>query len=63
MCFDSKILALVLLGLVFSCSPYRKIQKIKNGDTVSVRGFGRFVFTGVLQETRKGKLRAKVEVF
>ena len=38
-------------------------QKIKSGDTVSVRGFGRFVFTGVLQETRKGKLRAKVEVF
>ena len=38
-------------------------HKIKTGDTVSVRGFGRFNFLGILQETRKGKLRAKVEVF
>lgn len=38
-------------------------HKIKVGDTISVRGFGRFIFSGVLQETRKGKLRAKVEVF
>ena len=38
-------------------------HKIKVDDTISVRGFGRFNFMGVLQETRKGKLRAKVEVF
>ena len=38
-------------------------HKIKINDTISVRGFGRFNFTGILQETRKGKLRAKVEVF
>ena len=38
-------------------------HKIKVNDTISVRGFGRFNFMGVLQETRKGKLRAKVEVF
>lgn len=38
-------------------------HKIKTGDTISVRGFGRFNFLGILQETRKGKLRAKVEVF
>lgn len=38
-------------------------HKIKVNDTISVRGFGRFLFLGVLQETRKGKLRAKVNVF
>jgi RNA-binding protein YlmH len=38
-------------------------HKIKVNDTISVRGFGRFNFMGILQETRKGKLRAKVNVF
>lgn len=38
-------------------------QKIKPDDVVSVRGFGRFIFSGILQETRKGKFRAKAEVF
>lgn len=38
-------------------------HKIKDGDIISVRGFGRFKWCGMLQETRKGKLRAKVEVF
>ena len=31
MCFDSKIFALTALVLVFSCSPYNKMQKIRNG--------------------------------
>lgn len=38
-------------------------HKLKPCDVVSVRGFGRFNFKGVLQETKKGKLRAKTEVF
>ena len=32
MCFDSKILVFAVLVLALSCSPYRKMQKIKNGD-------------------------------
>ena len=31
MCFDSKIFALTALVLVFSCSPYNKMQKIRSG--------------------------------
>jgi len=33
------------------------------GDTISVRGFGRFVYEGVEGETRKGRLRAEVRIF
>ena len=32
MCFDSKIFVLIVLVLVFSCSPYSKMQKIRNGN-------------------------------
>lgn len=32
MCFKLKILLLPALALIFSCSPYRKVQKIRNGD-------------------------------
>ena len=31
MCFDSKILVLSIMVLVLSCSPYSKMQKIRNG--------------------------------
>lgn len=33
------------------------------GDTVSVRGHGRFIYRGIKLETRKGKLRITVQVF
>lgn len=36
---------------------------LKNGDTVTARGFGRFVYTGEQGETRKGKVRIGVEVY
>lgn len=36
---------------------------LKKGDTVTVRGFGRFVYTGEQGETRKGKMRIGVEVY
>lgn len=35
----------------------------KEGDKISVRGYGRFVFNGILRETRKGRLYASVDVF
>lgn len=36
---------------------------LRNGDTVTARGFGRFVYTGEHGETRKGRIRIGVEVY
>lgn len=36
---------------------------LKSGDVVSVRGYGKFTYAGISQETRKGKLRIKVRIF
>ena len=36
---------------------------LKNGDAVTVRGFGRFIYIGEQGETRKGKTRIGVEVY
>ena len=38
-------------------------QKIKAGDTISVRGYGRFNWLGTSGETKKGRLKANVEVY
>ncbi|MBQ1234854.1 MAG: hypothetical protein IIX77_04430 [Oscillospiraceae bacterium] len=35
----------------------------KEGDTVSVRGFGKFVFTGVHHTTKKGKLAISISKY
>ena len=37
--------------------------QLKSGDKVSVRGFGRFAFVGVLGETRKGKLNVEADLY
>ena len=36
---------------------------LKNGDAVTVRGFGRFTYIGEQGETRKGKIRVGVEIY
>lgn len=36
---------------------------LKAGETVSLRGSGRFLFDGFLAETKKGKLRVAVRIF
>lgn len=36
---------------------------LKEGDTVTVRGFGKFIFSGEQGETRKGKTRISVAVY
>lgn len=36
---------------------------LKSGDAVSVRGCGKFIYDGVSQETKKGKLRIRVRIF
>lgn len=38
-------------------------QLLKQGETVSVRGFGKFRLTGDVRETRKGKLSAQIALF
>lgn len=34
-----------------------------DGDIISVRGLGRFVFDGVARETKKGKLRVEIGIY
>lgn len=36
---------------------------LKSGETVNVRGYGKFIYEGVNYETKKGKLSLKVKVF
>lgn len=36
---------------------------VKEGNTVSVRGYGRFLYCGILGDTRKGKLRMTARVY
>lgn len=36
---------------------------LKNGDIVSVRGFGKFVFDGIMQETKKGRYKIKIQKY
>lgn len=36
---------------------------LKGGETVNLRGFGKFIFIGEQRETRKGKLSVKVLVY
>ena len=37
--------------------------QLKTFDKVSVRGFGKFVYCGVLRETKKGKLSVEVDLY
>ena len=50
-------------GLVFVNSRLLEngAKDLSEGDTVSVRGHGRFTYLGTVRETKKGKLRARVE--
>ncbi len=36
---------------------------LKNGDVVSVRGYGKFIYRGVIRETKKGRLTVSVEKY
>ncbi len=38
-------------------------RQLEPHDTVSVRGKGRFIYDGIIRETKKGKLRASVRVY
>ena len=37
--------------------------QLKEGDTISVRGYGKFVYNGVGYQTKKGKLSVKVGIY
>ncbi len=49
----------VSVNSILVCNPSRTLEQ---GDTVSVRGKGRFIYEGICRETRKGKLRALIRV-
>ncbi len=36
---------------------------LKSGETVNVRGYGKFIYDGVNYETKKGKLSIKIRIF
>ena len=36
---------------------------IREGDIVSVRGFGKFVYLGVVRETKKGRVTVAIEKY
>ncbi len=38
-------------------------KRLKPGDTVSVRGFGKFIYTGSLGETKKGRLKINYDLY
>ncbi len=38
-------------------------RQLKGGETVNLRGYGKFVFTGQLRETRKGKISARIQIY
>ncbi len=38
-------------------------RQLKGGETVNLRGYGKFLFTGERRETRKGKLSVKVLIY
>ena len=39
----------------------RPSRELNEGDSVTVRGKGRFIFAEILGESRKGRLRVRVE--
>jgi len=41
----------------------RSAAAVREGDIVSVRGYGRFVYCGIVKETRKGRLRVCVKIY
>jgi len=36
---------------------------LKEGETVSVRGYGKFIYRGITRQTRKGKNNIRVEIY
>lgn len=51
------------LVLVNSLPAHRGDAQLRPGDTVSVRGHGRFVYSGPERETRRGRLRVLVRIY
>lgn len=61
----SQCIELFRSGRVFvnGCLYENNSGKPKQGDIVSLRGYGRFVYDGVVYETKKGRFAVKVEVY
>lgn len=50
----------VSVNSILTENPSRQLEP---HDTVSARGKGRFIYDGIIRETKKGKLRASVRVY
>lgn len=60
---ESKLLAeqgRISINSVVTENPSRIL---KEHDTVSVRGMGRFIYEGIIRQTKKGKYRANVRIY
>ncbi len=38
-------------------------KQLKENDTVSVRGYGKFIFDKIISETKKGRLRLNIKIY
>lgn len=38
-------------------------KQLKDGEVVNLRGYGKFIFDGLQQETKKGKLNVKIRIY
>lgn len=45
------------------CAVLRPDYLLKDGQTLSVRGHGRFRYDGIARETKKGKLRVQIQLY
>ncbi len=48
---------------VNGCQCENNSYQLKKGDTVTFRGFGKFIYEGVKYETKKGKICAEVSIY
>ena len=37
--------------------------QLKEGEVVNLRGYGKFIFDGMQNETKKGKLNVKIRIY
>lgn len=60
-----KAKSLILSGLVeCNYSPCEKTDlRIKNNDTISIRGIGKFIISDITEETKKGRLRLSAKKY
>ena len=54
---------IVTIGREYGRQCESNSYQLKAGDTVTCRGFGKFIYEGVKYETKKGKICAEISVY